>query len=48
LGLTKLHPALFFGLSVSLVALASILMWHLVESKFLASSSHYRQVTQKV
>jgi len=46
-GLTKLPPAVFFLLSVSCVALASILMWHLVESRFLASSSHYRQVIKK-
>jgi len=47
LGLAVLNPVLFFLISVSLVALASILMWHLVESRFLASNSHYRQVSSK-
>lgn len=47
LGLTRLNPAVFLPLSLSLVTLASALMWYLVESKFLTSSSHYRQVSQK-
>jgi peptidoglycan/LPS O-acetylase OafA/YrhL len=46
-GLTKLPPAVFFLLSLSLVGLASVLMWHLIESRFLKSSSHYRQVSLK-
>ena len=46
-GLKKLPPALFLMLSVSLVGLASVLMWHLVESRFLKSSSHYRQGSLK-
>jgi hypothetical protein len=29
------------------IGLASWLMWHLVESRFLASSSHYREASQK-
>jgi len=41
--LTKMNPYLFFILAVSLIALAAFLMWHLVEKRFLASSSHYRQ-----
>lgn len=45
LGLMSLNPALFLTISLLLVALASILMWNLVESRFLASSSHYRQVS---
>ena len=44
-GLTGLNPAIFLVVSLSLIGLASVLMWHLVESKFLASSSHYRQVS---
>ena len=47
LGLTRLNPIVFFLLSVSFVALASITMWHLVESRFLATSSHYRQPDPK-
>ena len=47
LGVPRLNPAIFFLVSVSLVSLASVLMWHLVESRFLASSSHYRQVSLK-
>lgn len=42
-GLTKLPPVAFLLVSLSLVGLASLLMWKLVESRFLASSSHYRQ-----
>ena len=42
-GLTRLNPIAFFLLSLGLIALVSVLMWHLVESRFLASSSHYRQ-----
>lgn len=47
LGLTRLNPAVFFLLSMSLVTLVAALMWYLVESRFLASSSHYRQVSSK-
>jgi peptidoglycan/LPS O-acetylase OafA/YrhL len=39
---TKLNPFVFLALGVSLIALAAILLWHLVEKRFLASSSHYR------
>jgi len=45
LGLTRLNPVLFLGITLLLVAAAAILMWNLVESRFLASSSHYRQVS---
>jgi peptidoglycan/LPS O-acetylase OafA/YrhL len=45
LGFASLNPALFLTISLLLVLLASILMWNLVESRFLASSSHYRQVS---
>ena len=44
-GVATLNPAVFFLLSILFIGLASILMWHLVESKFLASSNHYRQVS---
>jgi len=47
LGFAKLNPAVFFIVSISLIALASILLWHLVESRFLKSSSHYRQASLK-
>lgn len=40
---TKMNPYLFFVLAVSLIFLAAFLMWHLVEKRFLATSSHYRQ-----
>ena len=46
-GLTRLPPVVFLLLSLFLIGLAAILMWHLVESRFLKSSSHYRQVSQK-
>ncbi|HZL52451.1 MAG TPA: acyltransferase [Terracidiphilus sp.] len=48
LGFARLNPAVFFLLTVSLVGLVSVLMWHLVESKFLASSNHYRRQSLKV
>lgn len=32
----------FLGLALAFVFLASFLMWHLVEKRFLATSSHYR------
>ncbi len=44
---TRLPPAVFVILDVSIVALASVLMWHLVEKRFLAGSSHYRQESTK-
>lgn len=40
-GLARLNPILFLGISVVLVFAAAFLMWHLVEKRFLASSSHY-------
>jgi len=46
-GLTSLPPAMFLLLSVSLVCLASALMWRLVENRFLRASSHYRQISLK-
>lgn len=45
LGFASFNPALFLTVSLLLVLVASILMWNLVESRFLASSSHYRQVS---
>jgi len=47
LGLVALNPAIFILIALSLIGLASVLMWHLVENKFLASSSHYRQALSK-
>ena len=44
LGVARLNPAIFFAASLSLIGLSAFLMWHLVESRFLKSSSHYRQV----
>jgi peptidoglycan/LPS O-acetylase OafA/YrhL len=48
LGFAKLNPGIYFVVSLSLIVLASLLMWHLVESRFLKSSSHYRQASLKV
>jgi peptidoglycan/LPS O-acetylase OafA/YrhL len=45
LGAIRLNPAVFFLLSLSLIGLASVLMWYLVESRFLASSNHYRHAS---
>jgi peptidoglycan/LPS O-acetylase OafA/YrhL len=47
LGATRLAPGAFLALSLSLIALTAFLLWHLVESKFLASSSHYRLLSEK-
>ncbi len=44
---TRLAPEMFFLLCVILVVLVAMLLWVLVESRFLASGSHYRQVTAK-
>jgi peptidoglycan/LPS O-acetylase OafA/YrhL len=46
-GVARLNPAIFLLVSLSLIGLTALLMWHLVESRFLASSSHYRQVSLK-
>lgn len=46
-GAARLNPAIFLLICVTLIGLTAILMWHLVESRFLKSSSHYRQVSQK-
>jgi peptidoglycan/LPS O-acetylase OafA/YrhL len=43
-GLGSLNPAVFLFVSLSLVGLAAFLLWNLVESRFLKSSSHYRKV----
>jgi peptidoglycan/LPS O-acetylase OafA/YrhL len=46
-GAIKLGPAIFLLVSLISIGLTAFLMWHLVESRFLASSSHYRQVSQE-
>jgi peptidoglycan/LPS O-acetylase OafA/YrhL len=46
-GIATLNPAVFLLLSIFLIGLAALLMWHLVEKMFLASSSHYRGVSLK-
>lgn len=47
LGLAAMSPAIFLVVCLSLIALAGFLMWHLVEKRFLKSSSHYRQGSVK-
>jgi peptidoglycan/LPS O-acetylase OafA/YrhL len=47
LGVARLNPGLFLLIGISLIALAAFAMWHLVENRFLASSSHYRQAAVK-
>lgn len=44
-GIVALNPAVVLLTILSLVALAAILMWHLVESPFLKGSSHYRHAS---
>jgi peptidoglycan/LPS O-acetylase OafA/YrhL len=43
LHLRSLNPFAFLALAVTLIFLGAFMMWHLVEKRFLASSSHYRQ-----
>jgi len=43
IGLAAMNPAIFLAVSLLLIGPASVLMWHLVEKRFLKSSSHYRQ-----
>ncbi len=47
LGLARQKPVIFIIVSLSLLGLAGLLMWHLVESRFLKSSSHYRQASSR-
>ena len=47
LGLARLNSAVFLLVSVCCIGCASFLMWHLVESRFLKTSSHYRQASLK-
>jgi len=44
-GAIRLNPATFLLIGLSCIATAAVLMWKLVESRFLASSSHYREVS---
>ena len=46
-GLARMNAYMFLLVSLSIIGLAGSLMWHLVESRFLASSSHYRQTSLK-
>ena len=46
--LTQLNPLIFLFLALVLVFAASFLMWHLVEKRFLAASSHYKRAPVKV
>jgi peptidoglycan/LPS O-acetylase OafA/YrhL len=46
-GLARLNSAVFFLTGLALISLASLFLWHLVERRFLASNSHYRQVSLK-
>jgi peptidoglycan/LPS O-acetylase OafA/YrhL len=43
LGLAKQSPAVFLPVALSCILAAAFLLWHLVEKRFLAKSSHYRQ-----
>ncbi len=47
LGLARLNPAFFLLSALSMILATAFLMWHLVENRFLASSSHYRQSTAR-
>jgi peptidoglycan/LPS O-acetylase OafA/YrhL len=46
-GLDKLHPALFLAIALSAIFITAALLWHLVESKWLARGSHYRLGAKK-
>jgi len=41
----RLNPALFLLIAASVIAATAFLLWNLVESRFLARSSHYREVS---
>ena len=47
LGATRLNPVLFCCISLTLIGLTALLLWHLVESRFLQKSSHYKQAFQR-
>ncbi len=47
LGIASTNPTFYLLLGLSLIGLAAFLMWNLIENKFLANSSHYRQVLIK-
>ncbi|MGA2888163.1 MAG: acyltransferase [Terracidiphilus sp.] len=44
-GIARLDPAIVLLVSLSLISLTAFLMWNLVERRFLANSSHYRQMS---
>jgi len=44
-GLTRINSFAFLLVNLLTTGFASLLMWHLVESRYLARSSHYRQVS---
>lgn len=44
LGLAKQGPAIFLLVTWACILVVAFLMWHLVEKRFLAKSSHYRQM----
>ena len=46
-GFLRFGPWAFMGITLGVVALVSVLMWHLVENRFLARSSHYRVASAK-
>lgn len=46
LGMAQHGAVLFFCLSVVCITSISFLLWHLVEKRFLATSSHYRQAVK--
>ena len=47
IGFAGTSPAVFLSVSLLLIGLAGVLMWNLVERRFLENSSHYRQVIVK-
>jgi peptidoglycan/LPS O-acetylase OafA/YrhL len=47
LGFAEVSPVIFLIISLASIGLAAFLMWHLVEKRFLSSSSHYREASLK-
>lgn len=45
IGLDKRSPLLFFVVAALMIAIAAMLLWHLVEKRWLARTSHYRQAS---
>jgi len=46
-GVLGLGPGVFLAIGLGVIFLVGLMMWHLVESRFLSRGSHYRRVSLK-